>query len=150
MVKNFLIRFLYDDNYFRVDSMNMVQKVFRSESDIISYHVHLYYDGSNKQHASNLRRELNKRFEEKIVIGRWRDKAPQGPHPVSHFQIEFPIDLFNILVPFLALNRKNLHILLHPNTGNGYEDHTRNVMWIGPSIPLSEAWLKNNQPAESK
>ena len=126
--------------------MNFMQKSYRSETDITSYHVHLYYDGSNKQHAANLRRQLDRRFGKEIIIGRWRDMAPQGPHPVSHFQVDFPKNLFNILVPFLALNRGDLHILLHPNTGNGYEDHTRNVMWIGPSIPLSKVWLKRNQP----
>jgi aromatic ring-cleaving dioxygenase len=126
--------------------LNITQKSYRTENDITSFHVHLYYDGSNKTHAANLRRELNRRFKDKIIIGRWRDKAPQGPHPVSHFQVDFPADLFSVLVPFLALNRGDLHILLHPNTGDGYEDHTRNVMWIGPSIPLSEVWLERNQP----
>ena len=125
--------------------LNFWQKQYRSENDITSFHVHLYYDGLNKTHAANLRRELDRRFSDKIIIGRWRDKAPQGPHPVSHFQIDFPVDLFSVLVPFLALNRGDLRILLHPNTGNGYEDHTRNVMWIGPSIPLSEIWLERNQ-----
>ena len=126
--------------------LNFWQKLYRSENDITSFHVHLYYDGLNKTHAANLRRELDRRFSDKIIIGRWRDKAPQGPHPVSHFQVDFPVDLFSVLVPFLALNRGDLRILLHPNTGNGYEDHTRNVMWIGPSIPLNEVWLERNQP----
>jgi len=125
--------------------MTIIKKSYRSESDITSYHVHLYYDGSNKQHAANLRREIEKRFGKQVRIGRWRDKAPQGPHPVSHFQVDFPIHLFNILVPFLALNRGDLNILLHPNTGNGYEDHTQNVMWIGPSVSLSKIWLDNSQ-----
>ena len=125
--------------------LNFSQKLYRSENDITSFHVHLYYDGLNKTHAANLRRELDRRFSDKIIIGRWRDKAPQGPHPVSHFQVDFPVELFSVLVPFLALNRGDLRILLHPNTGNGYEDHTRNVMWIGPSIPLSEVWLERNQ-----
>ena len=125
--------------------LNFWQKQYRSENDITSFHVHLYYDGLNKTHAANLRRELDRRFSDRIIIGRWRDKAPQGPHPVSHFQVDFPVELFSVLVPFLALNRGDLRILLHPNTGNGYEDHTRNVMWIGPSIPLSEVWLERNQ-----
>jgi DOPA 4,5-dioxygenase len=125
--------------------MTIIKKSYRSESDITSYHVHLYYDGSNKQHAANLRREIEKRFGKQVLIGRWRDKAPQGPHPVSHFQVDFPTHLFNILVPFLALNRGDLNILLHPNTGNGYEDHTQNVMWIGPSVSLSKIWLDNSQ-----
>ena len=125
--------------------MTIIKKSYRPESDISSYHVHLYYDGSNKQHAANLRREIEKRFGKQVLIGRWRDKAPQGPHPVSHFQVDFPTHLFNILVPFLALNRGDLNILLHPNTGNGYEDHTQNVMWIGPSVSLSKIWLDNSQ-----
>ena len=50
--------------------MNFMQKSYRSETDITSYHVHLYYDGSNKQHAANLRRQLDKRFGKKIIIGR--------------------------------------------------------------------------------
>lgn len=124
--------------------MSFTQKSYRSENEINSYHVHLYYDGSTKQHAANLRREIDRRFGKQVTLGRWRDKAPQGPHPVSHFQVDFPIDLFNVLVPFLALNRGDLHILLHPNTGDGYEDHTRNVMWIGPSMPLNEAWMARN------
>ena len=129
--------------------MSFIKKKYRSESDIKSYHVHLYYDGYNKQHAANLRRELEKRFGNQLVIGRWRDKAPQGPHPVSHFQVDFPKKIFSTLVPFLALNRGDLNILLHPNTGDGYEDHTKNAMWIGPSVSLSKTWLDQNQ-ARSK
>ncbi|MFL2782955.1 MAG: DOPA 4,5-dioxygenase family protein [Rhodospirillales bacterium] len=118
---------------------------YRDSADIKSYHVHLYYDGASKQNAGNLRREINNRFGNDVVIGRWRDKAPQGPHPVSHFQVEFPVSLFDKIVPFLALNRGRISILLHPNTGNGYEDHTKNVMWIGPSVDLNDAWLVGNK-----
>ena len=118
---------------------------FRTSEDIKSYHVHLYYDGRTKQYAGYLRREMERRFDGCIEVGRWRDMAPQGPHPRSHFQVSFPTNMFNRLVPFLALNRGGLHILLHPNTGNGYEDHTKNVMWIGPSIPLDPNWLSRNK-----
>jgi len=125
--------------------MNFIHKEYRPETDVKNYHVHLYYDGGTKLHAANLRREMDRRFGKQIEFGRWRDLAPQGPHPVSHFQVTFPTELFDVLVPFLALNRGGLHILLHPNTGNGYEDHTTNVMWIGPSIPLAEDWMQRNQ-----
>ena len=120
-------------------------KFFRSHTNISSYHVHLYYDGKTKQLAGHIRREMARRFKGRIEIGRWRDKAPQGPHPVSHFQVAFPSSMFNELVPFLALNRGDLNILLHPNTGNGYDDHTKHVMWIGPSIRLAQDWLKRNE-----
>ena len=118
---------------------------FRPSSEIKSYHVHLYYVGTTKQHAGYIRQEIYRRFDDNVEIGRWRDLAPQGPHPVSHFQVSFPTKMFNEIVPFLALNRGELNILLHPNTGNGYEDHTKNVMWIGPSIPLYQGWLDRNR-----
>ena len=125
--------------------MSLTRKTYRSASDASSYHVHLYYDGSTKTHAANLRRELNHLYGDKIEIGRWRDKAPQGPHPGSHFQVAFDAVLMPEIVTFLALNRGDLNILFHPNTGNGYEDHTQNVMWIGPSIPLAKDWLERNE-----
>ena len=120
-------------------------KSFRSHKVVNSYHVHLYYNGKTKKYAGDIRREMARRFKGRIEIGRWRDKAPQGPHPVSHFQVAFPSSVFNEVVPFLALNRGELNILLHPNTGNGYDDHTKHVMWIGPSIPLAQDWLKRNE-----
>ena len=116
--------------------------VFRPIKDIKSYHVHIYYDGSTKTYAASLRKHLSDLFSSEIEIGRWRDKAPQGPHPVSHYQVAFPAETFNKIVPFLALNRGNLNILLHPNTGDGLEDHTTNVMWIGPSLDLEISALK--------
>ena len=125
--------------------MPLAKKRYRPASDASNYHVHLYYDGQTKHHASNLRREMDRRFGKNIEIGRWRDKAPQGPHPVSHFQVSFGAEVFTEIVTFLALNRGDLSILLHPNTGNGYQDHTANVMWIGPSVPLAQGWLKRNE-----
>ncbi|MDE0537434.1 MAG: DOPA 4,5-dioxygenase family protein [Rhodospirillales bacterium] len=108
---------------------------FRPNENIKSYHVHVYYDGASKQWAGHLRREIAKRWPE-AVLGRWRDKAPQGPHPVSHFQVAFRTELFSELVPWLALNRNGLSMLVHPNTGDGYEDHAFHDMWIGPSVEL--------------
>ena len=78
--------------------MSRTRKNYRPVSDASSYHVHLYYDGRSKQHAGNLRREMAHLFGDKIDIGRWRDKAPQGPHPVSHFQVAFDRDVFPDIV----------------------------------------------------
>ena len=94
-------------------------KKFRSESEIKNFHVHVYYDGSNKQLAGHLRREVGARF--KAELGRWRDNAI-GPHPQSSFQITVDHSEFADLSSFLALNRGSLHMLLHPNTGDGVAD----------------------------
>jgi DOPA 4,5-dioxygenase len=34
------------------------------------------------------------------------------------------------------LNRDGLTILLHPETGNDYRDHTAHAAWFGAVLPL--------------
>ena len=101
---------------------------------IKGYHAHLYYNGENKNHAWKLRREITNRFPDGVV-GRWHDKE-MGPHPVSFYQVAFPHEMFAEFVPWLALNRGDLNILIHTSTGDGYLDHSAYAMWVGPSLEL--------------
>jgi aromatic ring-cleaving dioxygenase len=59
-----------------------------------------------------------------------------GPHPQSMYQIAFPAELLASFVSWLMLNRDGLTILLHPETGNDYADHTEHAVWFGAVLPL--------------
>ena len=100
---------------------------------IEGYHAHVYYDADTKKAAARLRRRINARFD--TVLGRWHDE-PRGPHPVSFYQVAFAPGLFAELVPWMALNRENLTILVHPETGDDLADHSEFAMWLGDSITL--------------
>ena len=41
-----------------------------------------------------------------------------------------------------AINRGDLDMLVHPNTGDGYEDHASNRMWVGSCLDLRLDYLK--------
>jgi DOPA 4,5-dioxygenase len=69
------------------------------------------------------------------VLGRWHD-ALVGPHSQSMYQIAFPNALLASLLPWLMLNRDGLTILLHPETGDAYADHTDHAVWLGSVLPL--------------
>ena len=114
-------------------------------SMIRGYHAHLYYDGDNKHHAWKLRREIANKFDD-AVVGRWHDKE-MGPHPVSFYQVAFGPDLFAEFVPWLALNRGTMSILIHTSTGDGYLDHSAYAMWVGPSLelPLAPMWRRRQE-----
>ena len=103
-------------------------------SDITGYHAHVYYDASTKADAEMVRAGIDTRFD--TVLGRWRDK-PVGPHPSWSYQVAFPTDLFATLVPWLALNRRDLTILVHPETGDDLADHSTHAMWLGESLELN-------------
>lgn len=105
-----------------------------TDSDITGYHAHVYYDAASKADAETLRREIDARFD--TVLGRWHDK-PVGPHPHWSYQVAFAPEVFAALVPWLALNRHGLTILLHPETGDALADHSTHAMWLGESVELN-------------
>jgi DOPA 4,5-dioxygenase len=106
---------------------------------IESYHAHVYYDPATKAAAGALRDRLGEAFA--VELGRWHD-APVGPHPCGSYQIAFAPQLFATLVPWLALNRGDLTVFVHPNTGDAIADHTAHVMWLGESRALNLAALR--------
>ena len=102
---------------------------------IRDYHVHVYYDpAATRAIAERLRERVAAAFPQ-AVLGRWHD-ALVGPHTQSMFQIAFPRELFAVFVPWLMLNRDGLTLLIHPDTGDAYVDHTAHAAWCGAVLPL--------------
>jgi len=104
---------------------------------IKDYHIHVYYDADTKPKAEALRAKLEAAFPS-ASYGRWHDK-PVGPHPHWSYQVQFPGDLFAGIVPFVALERDGLTVLVHPNTGDDLADHRDYAVWMGdmPALKLS-------------
>lgn len=123
----------------------MVCKV-QGTTDIAGYHAHVYYDAYSKSSASILRKEIEKRFE--IEMGRWHDR-PVGPHPMWSYQVAFEPSIFGEFVPWLALNRGDLIIFVHPQTGKVIRDHTKNAIWLGQSLALNLAPLERAEASQS-
>ena len=103
---------------------------------IQDYHIHVYYDATTKPKAETLRAKLEAAFPA-AVYGRWHDK-PVGPHPEWSYQVHFPKELFAEIVPFVALERDGLTVLVHPNTDDDLADHRDHAFWMGnmPELKL--------------
>ncbi len=106
---------------------------------IDSFHAHVYYDTSTREMAARIREELGNRFE--VQLGRWRDE-PVGPHPKSMYQVAFLANQFAEIIPWLMLNRQELDVLVHPNTGDAVADHTEHSLWLGEKLKLNIEVLK--------
>jgi aromatic ring-cleaving dioxygenase len=117
---------------------------FADLASIEGYHAHIYYDPPTRPLAEHLREGLGAGFE--VRLGRWHDQ-PVGPHPVSMYQVAFPIAEFARLVPWLMLNRAGLSVLVHPLTGDDYEDHATFPLWLGQPLPLKLEILKRRGEA---
>jgi aromatic ring-cleaving dioxygenase len=102
---------------------------------IKDYHAHVYYDpATTRGKAERLRERVGAEFPH-AKLGRWHDERV-GPHPQSMFQIAFATAMLARFVPWLMLNRDGLTVLLHPETGDDYTDHSAHAAWFGAVLPL--------------
>ena len=112
---------------------------------IAEYHAHVYYDpATTRAAADHLRRRVAAEFPQ-ARLGRWHD-ALVGPHTRSMYQIAFPSELLASFLPWLMLNRGGLTILLHPETGDDYRDHTAHACWLGRALRLRVDVLRKGAP----
>ena len=116
---------------------------FADPAAIQGWHAHLYCDpaeGSPTRAAgARLREAIAAAFPD-AVLGRWH-AAPVGPHPAPMFQVAFAPALWPHLVPWLALNRAGLTVLVHPETGRQKADHLHHAIWMGAVLPLDASVL---------
>jgi DOPA 4,5-dioxygenase len=99
-----------------------------------SWHAHIYFDGpAQRETAALLRERIAERFA--VQLGRWH-ALPVGPHTRAMYMVALPATLFAAFVPWLALNRQGLDVLLHPNTLAPRADHAQHALWLGQPLPL--------------
>ena len=107
----------------------------RDHRSIAEYHAHVYYDpATTRGRAERLRQRVAAEFP-RAKLGRWHDELV-GPHTQAMYQIAIPSGMLSSFVPWLMLNRDGLTILLHPETGDDYRDHTAHAAWFGAVLPL--------------
>jgi aromatic ring-cleaving dioxygenase len=103
---------------------------------ILSWHAHVYFDpASTRPQAEGVRAGIAERF--KVQLGRWHE-VPIGPHSAPMYQVAFDVDEFAGLVPWLALHRAGLSVLIHPNTLAPRADHLVHALWLGPALPVRD------------
>jgi aromatic ring-cleaving dioxygenase len=122
---------------------------------IISYHVHITYSIFNPdivQRALALRAKAKETFKDFLhpdCSGRYDNGVlcfiddhnfnttlEGGPFPSGEWSIFVPLGYYSLVVPWMIQNRGEFSLLVHPNSGYEYEDHSIWAMWSGAAWPL--------------
>ena len=103
---------------------------------IEDFHAHIYFDAHEVERARALAAAVRERFD--VGVGHFH-VAPVGPHPRGSCQLTVQPEDFGGVAQFLALHRDGLTIFAHASTGDDVADHTRHVIWFGPSETLKLA-----------
>lgn len=103
-------------------------------TEIRDFHAHIYFDPEQIGEAQALAGDLRERFG--VPVGHFHVR-PVGPHPRGSCQITIPPQQFGAVATWLAVSRAGLTIFAHASTGDDDRaDHSRNVVWFGPSETL--------------
>jgi DOPA 4,5-dioxygenase len=103
---------------------------------IRDFHAHIYYDPDEVETAKALGSAAQERFG--VPVGHYHLR-PVGPHPRGSVQLTVSPGQFGDFAQWLTLNRGDLTVFAHANTGDDLADHTRHVIWFGPSEKLDLA-----------
>ena len=106
-----------------------------------NYHAHLYYKEANIDEAQELAQKAHYLF--KVKVGTFHRKEV-GPHPSWSCQLTVDHEVFAEIIPWLMKNRGSVHVFVHADTGDDYRDHTRHVMWLGPSYELNLSMFREH------
>jgi len=102
------------------------------------FDFHIYYM-QNVESEAKFARELHERVRREFPELRIYKllEQPAGPHPTAMFEVDtFDPHQTGTLFSWLVVNRGPCSVLIHPNTGDGYKDHTELMTWIGKPWPL--------------
>ncbi len=98
------------------------------------FHAHIYFNADQLAAAEALAAEVQRRFD--VRVGHFH-VVPVGPHPRGSCQMTVPTDRFGEVATWLSVNRAGLTIFAHASTGDDLADHSRNIVWFGPSEALN-------------
>lgn len=106
---------------------------------IRGYHAHVYFSQATIAQARALCEAAAAKFG--VAMGRVHEK-PVGPHPEWSCQLAFKPEVFGAIVPWLAVHRGGLVVLVHPVSDNELADHQDRAMWMGAVRPLDLSVLQ--------
>lgn len=109
------------------------------------YHAHIYFDPPELARAQALAERARELFG--VRVGRFHEK-PVGPHPRGSCQLTVAPDRFGAFAAWASVNRDGLTVFAHADTGNDLADHTRHVVWFGPSEELDTSIFEPSQPPD--
>lgn len=124
---------------------------------VMSYHVHITYMLTNDaqiKEAGELREEALVAFKDLLGLdpvcrgteadpsGRYDNgrlcmiydhelDTTLGPFPVGEWSMFVPVHYYERVVPWYVQHRRDFSLLVHPNTGCEYEDHSKWAQWTG-------------------
>ncbi len=105
------------------------------------FHAHVYFDDASRSTIELVQNGLRQRFNDRIRVSTLREK-PIGPHPLPMFEVIIPQEEYDAVRQWLAKNRQNHVVLMHPVMENDLIAHQEFAEWLGAELELDYSVLR--------
>lgn len=101
---------------------------------IEGFEAYLYFSSDQKEVGLGVKNNINK-LGFNLLMAKESEKA-DDVHPAGYVRLDFDLDEFGIIVPWLMLNRQKLSVLVVPKTKNRRADFKKHSLWLGSPLAL--------------
>jgi len=100
------------------------------------FDAHIYFAAEELNLIKSLHEKICSNFKTgEIFVG---DIIPEpiGPHSLPMLEVNFAKAKYAEFIAWLERERGSLNILVHPQSGDDYDDHTDGAVWLGNPVPI--------------
>lgn len=103
------------------------------------FHAHIYFEPKDLEGARSLAERARTINQFQFVT---LSEIPIGPHPMGMIEIHFSEPSQSVAIDWIKNNRGSFSVLIHQDTGDDVKDHTENIQWLGPTVPLDFSFFE--------
>ncbi|EMG49662.1 putative 21.2 kDa protein [Candida maltosa Xu316] len=109
------------------------------------YDFHVYYYAHKPASLKESKDLLNKLLADfpedtgngSILVKQLPDDKVIGPHSTQFWEADvLRPEVFVKVLSWFQLNHGNLSVLIHPQTGDDFKDHSSSALWLGDKLPI--------------
>lgn len=98
--------------------------------------AHIYFTAAQLDLIKSLHTKIVATFSSPEIFVGDVIPVPIGPHTLPMLEVNFTHAQYSNVVTWLENERGSLNILVHPQNGDDYTDHTKNAVWLGVPVAL--------------
>ncbi len=100
------------------------------------FDAHIYFSFAQLEFVKSLHEKIGAAFNHSEIFVGDIIPEPIGPHTLPMLEVNFSRAQYEKFVTWLQHERGSLNVLVHPQSGDDYDDHTNGAVWLGTPVDI--------------
>lgn len=107
----------------------------------MNYHAHVYFEAGELEKAEEFFAQARTMGPAVLQVHKIFPKVV-GPHDLPMVELRFSDETKTDAIAWIEAHHGEWSVLIHQDSGDDLEDHSRNVIWLGKALPLHFEFFK--------